>query len=47
MSTDTAHTFLYVDSDVPAGITLSAWRGAKERTARRRRARPTFRLRFV
>jgi hypothetical protein len=28
------HTFLYVDSDVPEGMTLSAWRGAKARAAR-------------
>jgi hypothetical protein len=46
MTTDTTHTFLYVDSDVPAGMTLSAWRGAKEHAARRRR-RPRFALRFA
>jgi hypothetical protein len=28
---------MYVDCDVPADMTLSAWRGQKERTARRSR----------
>jgi hypothetical protein len=32
-STSPEHTFLYVASDVPAGMTLSEWRGAKERSA--------------
>jgi hypothetical protein len=32
------HTFLYVDTDVPAGVTLSAWRGEKVRAARGRRS---------
>ena len=45
MSTDQSHTFMYVDSDVPAGMTLSTWRGQKERVARRRRR--TFGLRLV
>jgi hypothetical protein len=46
MNTEPSTTFLYVEMDVPAGVTLSAWRGAKERAARRRR-RPTLRLRFA
>jgi hypothetical protein len=46
MNSAASQNFRYVDSDVPAGMTLSAWRGAKERAARRRR-RPTFRPRFV
>jgi hypothetical protein len=25
------HTFCYVESDVPAGMTLSSWRGEKVR----------------
>ena len=37
MSTNPAHTFMYVDSDVPADMTLSAWRGQKERAAARPR----------
>ncbi len=45
MSTDQSHTFMYVESDVPAGMTLSAWRGRKERAARRRGQ--TFGLRLV
>jgi hypothetical protein len=44
MSTHRSHTFMYVDSDVPAGMTLSAWRGQKERARRHRR---TFGLRLV
>jgi hypothetical protein len=31
LSTAPEHTFCYVDTDVPAGMTLSAWRGAKVR----------------
>jgi hypothetical protein len=33
-STRPQHTFLYVESDVPEGMTLSEWRGAKARAAR-------------
>jgi hypothetical protein len=36
-STSPEHTFLYVDSDVPEGMTLSEWRGAKARAAARGR----------
>jgi hypothetical protein len=32
-STSPEHTFLYVDSDVPEGMTLSEWRSAKVRSA--------------
>jgi hypothetical protein len=32
-SSDQSHSFLYVDSDVPAGMTLSSWRSDRERTA--------------
>jgi hypothetical protein len=45
MSTDQSHTFMYVDSDVPAGMTLSAWRTRKERAARK--PRRGFGLRLV
>jgi hypothetical protein len=31
------HTFCYVESDVPAGMTLSAWRGEKVRAEARGR----------
>jgi len=37
-STTPEHTFRYVDSDVPEGMTLSEWRGAKTRSARGRRS---------
>jgi hypothetical protein len=37
MSTHESHTFLYVETDVPADMTLSAWRGHKERAAARPR----------
>jgi hypothetical protein len=30
-STSPAHTFRYVESDVPAGMTLSSWRAEKTR----------------
>ena len=30
-------TFSYVESDVPAGMTLSSWRGEKVRAESRRR----------
>jgi hypothetical protein len=30
-STTPEHTFCYVDCDVPAGMTLSAWRSGKVR----------------
>jgi hypothetical protein len=32
-STTPEHTFLYVESDVPEGMTLSSWRGEKTRAA--------------
>ena len=39
-STSLEHTFCYVESDVPAGMTLSSWRDEKVRAeARRRRPR--------
>jgi hypothetical protein len=31
------HAFLYVDCDVPAGVTLDSWRSAKAPPPRRRR----------
>jgi hypothetical protein len=31
------HTFCYVESDVPAGMTLSSWRGEKVRAEARSR----------
>ena len=30
-STSPSHTFCYVESDVPAGMTLSSWRDEKAR----------------
>jgi hypothetical protein len=30
-STSPDHSFCYVESDVPAGMTLSSWRGEKAR----------------
>jgi hypothetical protein len=30
-STSPSHTFCYVESDVPAGMTLSSWRAEKAR----------------
>ena len=39
MSTHESHTFNYVESDVPADMTLSAWRGQKERASARPRRR--------
>jgi hypothetical protein len=30
-STSPEHSFCYVESDVPVGMTLSAWRGEKVR----------------
>ena len=33
MSTADEHTFLYVDCDVPAGMTLTTWRDDKVRAA--------------
>jgi hypothetical protein len=41
MSTAAEHTFLYVDSDVPAGMTLTSWRDDKVRAESRGR-RPSF-----
>jgi hypothetical protein len=32
-STTSEHTFLYVESDVPAGMTLSSWRAERTRAA--------------
>jgi hypothetical protein len=32
------HTFLYVDTDVPDGVTLAAWRAGKVRAERGRRS---------
>jgi hypothetical protein len=37
MSTHESHTFNYVETDVPADMTLSAWRGRRERAAARPR----------
>jgi hypothetical protein len=37
-SSPSEHTFLYVDTDVPDGMTLSAWRGEKVRADRGRRS---------
>jgi hypothetical protein len=38
MPTVTAeHSFLYVETDVPAGMTLSSWRDEKVRVERERR----------
>jgi hypothetical protein len=31
MTTAAEHTFLYVDCDVPAGVTLTTWRDDKVR----------------
>jgi hypothetical protein len=31
-STTPAHSFCYVESDVPPGMTLSSWRGEKVRS---------------
>jgi hypothetical protein len=46
MPTATAeHTFCYVDCDVPAGMTLSAWRGAKARAEARGRRSDLLRRR--
>ena len=36
-STTLEHTFRYVESDVPAGMTLSSWRDEKVRAEGRRR----------
>jgi hypothetical protein len=39
LSDSSSHSFLYVDSDVPPDMTLTAWRDEKVRTeARGRRA---------
>jgi hypothetical protein len=35
--TSPAHSFCYVESDVPAGMTLSSWRGEKVRAEARGR----------
>jgi hypothetical protein len=40
MTTAAEHTFLYVDSDVPAGQSLTSWRDDKVRAAGGRR--PSF-----
>jgi hypothetical protein len=40
MTTAAEHTFLYVDCDVPAGVTLTTWRDDKVRAAGGRR--PSF-----
>jgi hypothetical protein len=37
-STPSEHSFLYVETDVPDGMTLSAWRGEKGRADRGRRS---------
>jgi hypothetical protein len=39
MTTAAEHTFLYVDCDVPAGMTLTSWRDDKVRAAGKR---PSF-----
>ena len=44
-STSPAHSFSYVESDVPAGMTLSAWRGEKVRAEARGRRSGLFRRR--
>ncbi len=36
-STAPDHTFCYVETDVPAGMTLSSWRGEKVRAEARGR----------
>jgi hypothetical protein len=43
MSTHGSHTFSYVETDVPADMTLSAWRGQRERAAGRPRRRLSLR----
>ena len=37
-STPSEHTFRYVDTDVPDGVTLSAWRAEKVRAEGGRRS---------
>jgi hypothetical protein len=37
LSTTLEYTFCYVESDVPAGMTLSSWRGEKVRAEGRGR----------
>ena len=38
------HAFLYVDCDVPAGVTLATWRTTKTAARRRRRLDGLMRL---
>ena len=33
MTTAAEHTFLYVECDVPAGVTLTSWRDGRVRAA--------------
>jgi hypothetical protein len=44
MTTAAEHTFLYVDCDVPAGMTLTSWRDDKVRTESRGRRSGILRL---
>jgi hypothetical protein len=44
-STSPEHSFRYVESDVPEGMTLSEWRGAKARSAAAARGRRSRLLR--
>ena len=44
-STTADHTFCYVESDVPAGMTLSSWRSEKARTQGGRRRSGVLRRR--
>jgi len=44
-STSPDHTFCYVESDVPAGMTLSSWRSEKTRAQAPRRRSGVLRRR--
>jgi hypothetical protein len=44
-STTSEHSFCYVESDVPPGMTLSAWRSEKVRAEARARRRGLLRRR--
>jgi hypothetical protein len=44
-STTPDHTFCYVESDVPAGMTLSSWRSEKVRAEARGRRSGVLRRR--
>ena len=45
LSTTPDHTFCYVESDVPAGMTLSSWRSEKVRAEARGRRSGVLRRR--